>query len=228
MARQGFDVVVVGAGIVGLSHALAAARRGLSVAVVDRDHQANGASIRNFGFVTVTGQRAGRTWQRALYSRDVWDRVMPQAGIPLLHPDLAVIARRPQAMAVLEEFAASETGVECSLLSAAELHNRLPMGTPDALGGLWSPHERRVEPRTAIPALAAWLESARGVTFFRETVVHGVESGAVDTTSGRIAARHQVVCPGPDLVSLFPKRLAARNLRLCKLQMLRLASPGWK
>jgi FAD dependent oxidoreductase TIGR03364 len=228
MAQQGFDVLVVGAGIVGLSHALAAARRGLRVAVVDRDRQANGASIRNFGFVTVTGQRAGRTWRRALYSRDVWDRVAPEAGIPVIHPDLAVIANRPQAMTVLEQFAAGEMGADCRLLSAAEVQARLPMAAPGALGGLWSPHERRVEPRTAIPALAAWLESARGVTFFRDTAVRGVESGAIDTTAGRIAARHVVICPGPDLVSLFPERLAARNLRLCKLQMLRLAAPGWR
>jgi len=227
MAQQGFDVVVVGAGIVGLSHALAAARRGLSVAVIDRDHQANGASIRNFGFVTVTGQREGRTWRRARFSRDVWDEVMPQAGIPMLHSDLAVVARRPEAMAVLEQFAAGEMGADCGLLSAREIEAHLPMAAPGVLGGLWSPHERRVEPRTAIPALAAWLESARGVTFFRDTVVRGVESGAVDTAAGRIAARHIIVCPGPDLISLFSERLAARRLRLCKLQMLRVAAPGW-
>lgn len=51
-----FDVAIVGAGICGLAHALAAARRGKRVVVVDRDRQANGASIRNFGFVTITGQ----------------------------------------------------------------------------------------------------------------------------------------------------------------------------
>jgi len=227
MTQQGFDVVVVGAGIIGLSHALAAVRRGLSVAVIDRDHQANGASIRNFGFVTVTGQRAGRTWRRARFSRDIWDEVMPQAGIPMLHPDLTVVARRPEAMTILEQFVAGEMGADCRLLSGKEIQVRLPMAAPGALGGLRSPHERRVEPRTAIPALAAWLESAHKVTFFRDTAVLGVESGAVDTTAGRIVARYVVVCPGPDLISLFPERLAARRLRLCKLQMLRLAAPGW-
>ena len=46
-----------------ISHALAAARRGKRAIVVDRDAQANGASVRNFGFVTVTGQQnhAGTT-----------------------------------------------------------------------------------------------------------------------------------------------------------------------
>jgi FAD dependent oxidoreductase TIGR03364 len=153
---------------------------------------------------------------------------MPQAGIPMLHRDLAVMARRPQAMTVLEEFAAGAMGAECSLLSADQIQSRVPMAAPGALGGLWSPHERRVEPRTAIPALAAWLERSHKVTFLRDTAAHGVESGAVDTAMGRIGARHIVVCPGPDLVSLFPERLAARRLSLCKLQMLRLAAPGWR
>ena len=226
-ASSGFDFVVVGAGIVGLSHALAAARRGLSVAVIDRDRQANGASIRNFGFVTVTGQKEGRTWRRALRSRDVWDEVMPAARIPLVHPDLTVIARRAEAMAVLEQFAAGEMGAGCRLLCAGQLAEHVPMASSGALGGLYSPHERRVEPRTAIPALAAWLEAAHGVTFFRGVAAQGVESGFVDSTAGRIAGRHIVVCPGPDLATLFPERLAARRLTLCKLQMLRLAAPGW-
>jgi len=227
-AQNGFDVIVVGAGIVGLAHALAASRRGLSVAVVDRDHQAVGASIRNFGFITVTGQREGRTWRRALFSRDVWDQVMPKAGIPLVHRDLAVIARRPEAMQTLEGFAAGEMGVDCTLLDHDALYHRLPMTAPGAIGGLYSPHERRVEPRTAIPALAAWLEAERGVRFFRGVAVTGVESGGVDSTAGRISGSHVVICPGPDLTSLFPERLAAHGLTLCKLQMLRLAAPGWR
>jgi glycine/D-amino acid oxidase-like deaminating enzyme len=67
--RRAFDIIIVGAGILGLAHALAAARRGLSVLVLDRDAQANGASVRNFGFVTVTGQQAGDCWRRAMRSQ---------------------------------------------------------------------------------------------------------------------------------------------------------------
>ncbi|MGR3782612.1 MAG: FAD-dependent oxidoreductase, partial [Albimonas sp.] len=59
LSPMSYDVAVVGAGILGLAHALAAARLGKRVVVIERDAQANGASIRNFGFVTVNGQQAG-------------------------------------------------------------------------------------------------------------------------------------------------------------------------
>ena len=101
---QKFDLVIVGAGIVGLAHALAARRKGLLVAVVDREARAIGASVRNFGFVTVTGQQAGECWRRAMRSRDVWLEVAPKAGIPVEHEGLLVAARRPEAMAVLDAF----------------------------------------------------------------------------------------------------------------------------
>ncbi|MEI6099551.1 MAG: FAD-dependent oxidoreductase, partial [Alphaproteobacteria bacterium] len=154
-----FDLVVVGAGIVGLGHALAARRRGLSVAVVDREAEAIGASVRNFGFVTVTGQQAGDCWRRAMRSRDVWEEVAPQAGIPVEHQGLLVVARRPEAMAVLEAFRATEMGTQCTLLTPVELASRHGAVLADGPfeGGLWSPHERRVESRFAIPQLAAWI-----------------------------------------------------------------------
>ncbi len=88
-----------GRAIVGLAHALAASRLGLRAIVIDRDQRAVGASIRNFGFVTVTGQQQGECWRRAMRSRDIWEEIAPQAGIPVLHQGLAVVARRPEAAA---------------------------------------------------------------------------------------------------------------------------------
>ena len=99
-----YDIAIVGAGIVGIAHALAASRLGLRVVVIDRDQRSVGASIRNFGFVTVTGQQQGECWRRAMRSRDIWEEVAPQAGIPILHQGLAVVARRPEATVVLEAF----------------------------------------------------------------------------------------------------------------------------
>src|SRR5271170_3918905 len=99
-----FDLAVVGAGIIGLATALAGARRGLRVVVIDRDAQANGASVRNFGFVTVTGQERGLMWERARRTREVWREVAEAARIPILQTGLWVTARRPESVRVLEAF----------------------------------------------------------------------------------------------------------------------------
>jgi FAD dependent oxidoreductase TIGR03364 len=215
------DIVVVGAGIVGLAHALAAVRRGLRTVVVERDARAVGASIRNFGFITVTGQQEGITWRRALRSRDVWAEVAAQAEIPVLQRGLLVCARRPEALAVLEEFAAGPMGEGCHIRSPRALTEPF---RADLVGALDSPHELRVESREAIPRLAAWLE-AQGVRFLRGTAVHAVDSGRVSIATGSLHAPMIVVCPGPDLTTLFPDAIARRGITLCKLHMLRTAPP---
>ncbi|MFL1877239.1 FAD-dependent oxidoreductase, partial [Hansschlegelia beijingensis] len=50
---EDFDLAVVGGGILGLAHALAGARSGRRVVVIDRDARANGASVRMSGLVSV-------------------------------------------------------------------------------------------------------------------------------------------------------------------------------
>jgi hypothetical protein len=42
-----------------------------------------------------------------------------------------------------------------------------------------------------------------------------------------VEAEAIAVCPGDDLFSLFPDRIAAHGVTRCKLQMLRLADPGF-
>jgi FAD dependent oxidoreductase TIGR03364 len=230
MAEAGrFDLAVVGGGIVGMACALAAARRGRRVVVIDRDAQANGASVRNFGFVTVTGQERGAMWSRARRSRDVWAEVAPQAGVPIVHQGLVMTARRPEAVEVLEAFLQTEMGEGCRLLAPGEARRDHPhLAGAELLAALWSPHELRVESRQAIPRLAAWLAEKHGVTFLWGAAALSVETGKVFTTRGQIAAGAVAVCPGDDLVTLFPERVAAAAVTRCKLQMLRLADPGFR
>ncbi|MBS0559601.1 MAG: TIGR03364 family FAD-dependent oxidoreductase [Proteobacteria bacterium] len=216
------DCVIVGAGVIGLAHALVALRRGLRAVVVDRDPRAMGASVRNFGFVTVTGQQEGVTWRRAMRSRDVWAEVAKAADIPVLHRGLLVCAIRPEAVTVLEEFAASAMGAGCTMRAGASLP---PPFRRDLLAALESPHEIRVESREAIPRLAHWLET-QGVRFMRDTAVHAVESGRVHTSRGTLSAPMIAVCPGTDLNTLFPDVIARRGAALCKLHMMRVAAPA--
>lgn len=217
-----FDLIVVGAGIVGLAHAYTAAKRGLSVCVVERDAACVGASIRNFGFITVTGQGAGDTWRRARRAREVWGEVAPRAGIEAIHHGLWLTAFRPKARDVLEAFMATPMAEGCELLDVAEAASRAPQLRLDAAQAvLHSPHEMRVESRTAIGLLAKWLAESMGVVFrFGEAVLE-VATPRVRTSRATLHAERVVVCTNTDLHGLFADRLAPHALQLCQLQMLR-------
>lgn len=223
------DLAVVGAGILGLAHALAAARRGLRVVVIDRDAQANGASIRNFGFVVVTGQTPGQDRDRAARSRDVWLEVAQEAGIAVEHRGTLLAARRPEAMALLEAFVQDGQAGDGRLLTPAELAALQPeIDTAHMAGGLYSPGEVRVDSPRAIPLLTGYLARAYGVEFRFGTAVTGISPPVVDTSAGPVRAARVVVCPGDDLTGLYADRIAARRVTRCKLQMLRLADPGFR
>ena len=222
MSQRGYDLAIVGAGICGLAHALAAARRGKRVVVIDRDAQANGASIRNFGFITVTGQQAGECWRRAMRSRDIWAELGPLAGIDILQRGLLTVARRPEARAVLEQLLETDMGEGCRLVEPGRIDDLgLGLRTRDFAGALHSPHELRVESREAIPRLAAFLTERHGVTFLRSTVVHSAAPPRLETSRGPVEAETVVVCPGDDFHTLYPERLAAYGLTRCKLHMMR-------
>jgi FAD dependent oxidoreductase TIGR03364 len=229
LPQDSFDIAIVGAGIVGLAHALAATRQGLKVVVIDRDAQANGASIRNFGFITVTGQEQGAVWRRARRSRDVWLEVAGPAGIAIEQRGLALVAQRVEARAVCEAFLATDMAEGCAWHDRSAAAALLGDVRPAMLEGvLTSDVEVRVESRMAIPALATWLSVHHGVAFRRGVAVNAVESGRIATTGGTVNASAIVVCPGDDLSTLFPEAMAAAGITRCKLQMLRLANPGYR
>jgi len=233
MSRSGlserFDLAVVGAGIIGLATALAAAKRGLRVIVIDRDAQAAGASVRNFGFVTVTGQERLSMWERARRSRDVWCEVASAAGIPITHTGLWMTARRAESVQVLEAFMATDMSAHCRVLTPSEARRRCPqLVAPGLLAILESSLEIRVESRDAIPRLAEWLATAYDVTFMRGTSVGSIDLPEVHTSRGSVESQCVVVCPGDDFTSLYAERIATYGLNRCKLQMLRLADPGFR
>jgi glycine/D-amino acid oxidase-like deaminating enzyme len=82
----------------------------------------------------------------------------------------------------------------------------------------------RIEARSAIEKLRVWL-ATQGVVFQLGQHVQEVISGAVFTDGQWLKAERIVVCPGPDMRSLFPEAFSENNTQLCQLQMLRVQPP---
>jgi FAD dependent oxidoreductase TIGR03364 len=218
------DLVVVGAGIVGLAHAAEAVRRGLSVTVVERDERAVGASLRNFGHGCVTAQ-SGRALHLATVARQRWIELGTAAGFWVGETGAVVAARADDEMAVLAELA-DERGDDVRLLDAAGLRACVPVGDGALLGGAQLGADIRVDPRQALPALAAWLAERRGARLLWSTALLGVEPGVVRTTRGVIETTDVVVCVGHDVDHLFPAVAAEAGLQRCALHMLQVTTPA--
>ncbi|NUP29776.1 MAG: TIGR03364 family FAD-dependent oxidoreductase [Nocardia sp.] len=221
------DLAVVGAGIVGLAHAIDALERGMRVAVVERDERAVGASIRNFGHICATAQ-TGEALDYALVAREKWLRLADLAGFEVARTGTLVVARTAAELGVLEEFAADRGAEQVRLLGRAEVARLFPPAADpgsEIAGGAHLPLDLRVDPRAAIPALARWLAS-RDVRFLWHTHVGAVSEGIVHTARGELAATSIVHAAGHDIDRLFPEIAEDYGVRRCRLQMLEIAPPG--
>ncbi|MEV5609012.1 TIGR03364 family FAD-dependent oxidoreductase [Streptomyces sp. NPDC052225] len=221
------DVVVVGAGIVGLAHAFEAVRRGLSVTVVERDRRPVGASVRNFGHCCITAQR-GDLLGLATASRSGWVDAAARAGFWAPEAGALVVARSATELAVLEELRDERGADAVRLRTRDEVGDAL--GRPaderdDLVGGAHLPADLRVNPREAAPRLAAWLAEQPGVDVRWGTHVVGVESGTVHTARGPVHGDRILVCVGHDLDRLYPVEAEAHGVERCRLSMARVEAP---
>ena len=240
------DVLVVGAGIVGLAHAAEAAERGLSVIVVERDSRSIGASIRNFGHCCVTAQ-SGDLLELALVARERWLHFASLAGFFVVESGALAVARNKTELAIVEQLSKSRPIGQVVMLSAEEIRDEL--GCPvDAgadedsgssiLGGAFLRDDLRVDPREAVASLANWLSAQPNVEVRWSTSYLGHEhndeslasqvgegTGAARTSRGLIRAKRTFVCAGHDLDYLFPSLASEYEIQRCALQMMRVSPP---
>lgn len=227
-----YDLAVVGGGILGLAHAVAALELGQRVVLVERDGICRAASVRNFGMLWPIGQRPGPDEARALRSLEVWSKLAPMARFHL-DPcgSLHLVHHDDEARVVHEYLERSGGALGREWLEPGEVIRRSPGAAEEGLlGALWSPTEHCVDPREAISRLSLWLEEQPGVRRIPGAVTR-VEPGEVHLADGaRIRAERIIVCPGADQTALFPDLLAAAPLLACKLQMMRTPPQpgGWR
>lgn len=218
------DLLIVGAGILGLSHAYAAARRGLKVTVFERTATPLGASVRNFGQALVTGQPPGPMLELAKASRDIWGQWAQLAGLQLKRNGSYLFARSEAEELLLEAFCAGravEHDYRVELLRGAALR--------DLYGGQFSHHraalhgmdDQQLYSREAIPGLIEYLRRELKVEFHFSTLVRDVEPGRLHSTAGIFSAEQIIVCSGHDYQTLLAEPIAALDPQICRLQMLR-------
>lgn len=200
-----YDVVVVGAGIVGAACAHRLAESGLSVCVVDRGPVVSGTTGAGEGNILVSDKEPGPELDLALLSVRLWHGLSD-----VLPPDVELEAKGGLVVSSTEAGLAALTaaadrqrahGVVAEVVGPDRLAELEPHLSRDVVGGVSYPQDMQVQPMLAAAHLLR-LARERGVAVRPYTRVIGVDRGTdgaitgVRTEAGTIACRWVVNAAG--------------------------------
>ncbi|MFJ4675021.1 NAD(P)/FAD-dependent oxidoreductase [Kitasatospora sp. NPDC088783] len=195
LKRNPYDVVVVGAGVVGAACAYYAARSGLEVAVVDRGPVAGGTTGAGEGNLLVSDKEPGPELDLALLSTGLWRDLAAELGARVEYEPKGglVVATGPAGLDPLHGFAAQQraAGVTAVPVTADELPEFEPHLAADLPGGYLYPQDAQVQPALA----AAHLLRASGADRYLGEAVTGLLRGPGGAVTGVATARRALAAP---------------------------------
>ena len=226
-----FDVVVVGAGIVGAATASELARRGVRVCLLDRGDVSSGTTGLGEGNVLASDKDTGAELALTLHGLRLYDEIedrfgevarIRRKGALIVHPDADTWAGEATRVERLRV-----AGVAAELLGPEEVAEREPALTGSVVGASFFPGDLQCAPREITRALAAepgvGLRVGCGVdrVIVRDGRVEGVE-----TSAGRVAAGAVVLAAGVWTGPLAASAGLALPLEPRKGQLLQLRAPA--
>ncbi|MCX4508863.1 TIGR03364 family FAD-dependent oxidoreductase [Streptomyces sp. NBC_01619] len=222
-------VIVVGAGVVGTMHAWQAVERGHEVVQIEREAEARGASLRNFGQIWVSGRAGGEELETALRARELWEGIgarIPELGFRAIGSLTPV--RNDLELAVAEAAVARPDAAArgYKLVTADEARVINPALRGEFVSALHCERDAAVEPRTAQLVLRKALLASGRYTFLpgrevREVIESGKGGrGGVRDDHGDVHTADAVVlCTGAWLGGLVREIAGDIPVRRVRLQM---------
>lgn len=234
IATRNMDLVVIGAGITGISAALFAARQGASVLCLDRGRINGEASGGNAGSLHLQllswdfGAKAV-----AGGSPQLWTLPLQQESIKLWHEledelggDFEIdvtgglmVAENEAQVEFLEAKAAAEAqvGIRTEVIGAACIRRIAPAISDQIIAAGWCQGEGKINPLVATSALARAAMDA-GVRIEELAAVTGLRGEAdgyeIQTSRGRVSARRVLIAAGgwsAEIASLLGVMLPIRG-----------------
>lgn len=185
-----FDVIIVGAGIVGAACAGELHKKGLKVLVLDAAMPGTGATAACMGHVVVMDDSPSMLNFTA-YSRQLWSELvkeLPENCEDIMCGTMWVAEDDEELEEARKKKALYESaGVECELLDSGSLADHEPNLKSGLAGGLRVIHDRVVYPTNCVRYLLRNIELKTGVN------VISVSENEVKTASGEVYRAAKVI-----------------------------------
>ncbi len=222
-----FDLIIVGAGILGTAHAHQAAKQGLKVLILEKDNFPIGSTVRNFGQVVPSGM-AGKWFDYGLKSLEIYQDIQQKIDISVRKNGSIYIASDEDEWLLANELYShhQRTNYLCNLLSKRQCLEMYPELKPDYVrGAIYFPEEISVEPNLLIYRALAYLKEQINVIYQSNTTVISCEEKQneveIRTASNeKVLASKILICCGYTFNVLYPKVFENSGLIVSKLQML--------
>ena len=201
------DILVVGAGINGLSTAWALLRRGVRVGLVEQFHVGHDRGSSHGASRITRSAYADPVYVRLMQVAhgEAWPRLEAEAGQVLVHKRDGCFFG-PRTGKVWSGYAdtVATGGVDVERIDVAEARRRFPAFVFDGDWGVL--HDRTAGLVAAADTIAALarLVSARAQVW-EETQVHAVDAAGAETSRGRIDAERVIVTAGSWTGRLLPR-----------------------
>ncbi|TMV93248.1 FAD-binding oxidoreductase [Thioclava sp. BHET1] len=188
-------VVIIGAGIVGLSAALTLAERGVPVVVLEKGRIAGEQSSRNLGWVRKMG-RAAPDVPLAQTADRLWAGLPERTGheVGYARAGIMYLARTEEEMEMHRGWMASvaDLDLDSQLLSPSQIDAMVPGGVGTWAGGIHTASDGRAEPTLASSAIAN-AAIAKGAIIVEHCAVRTL-SRAGGKVSGVVTERGEIAC----------------------------------
>jgi len=205
--RAHYEVAIAGGGIVGAACALACARRGLRVALIERNWFGGGATSAGMGHVVVLDDSEAQ-FALTRYSQQLWHdfalRLPPSAEYE--ERGTLWIAADASEMDFAERMHAWFTArsVPCQLMNAAEIAKAEPNLARNLTGGLLVPQDAIVIPSVAALAMAEQAQELGAVWMLGKSVREFGYQSLLLNDGGELRADRIVNALGVDSIELSP------------------------
>ncbi|WP_455922785.1 NAD(P)/FAD-dependent oxidoreductase [Pseudomonas putida] len=188
-------VVIIGAGIIGLTAALTLAERNIPVVVLEKGRIAGEQSSRNLGWVRKTSRHAADI-PLALAADRLWAKMAERVGADVGYRQAGImfIGRTEAQMAMHAGWLASvkHLSLDSRLLSKREIDALVPGGQGAWAGGIHTPSDARAEPTLASSAIAR-AAMAKGVVIIEQCAVRTLQTQA-GKVSGVVTEHGEIRC----------------------------------